>query len=64
VADCDTDYCLVVANIRETLAVSKRPANKMDTERFNLKNLNEVEVKEQYQVKIKKNMFSSGKFRG
>jgi endonuclease/exonuclease/phosphatase family metal-dependent hydrolase len=40
-ADCDTDHCLVVAKIRERLAVSKQPANKMDMDRFNLKNLNE-----------------------
>jgi hypothetical protein len=41
----------VVAKIRESLAVSKRPVNKMD--RLNLKKLNEGEVKEQYQVTIK-----------
>jgi hypothetical protein len=44
---------LVVAKIRERLAVSKRPVNKMDMDRFNLKKLNEGEVKEQYQVTIK-----------
>jgi hypothetical protein len=49
---------LVVAQIRERLAVSKRPANKMDMDRFNLKKLNEGEVKEQYQVTIK-NRFSA-----
>jgi hypothetical protein len=32
---------LVVAKIRERLAVSKRPVNKMDMDRFNLKKLNE-----------------------
>jgi hypothetical protein len=52
-ADCDTDHYLVVAKIRERLAVSKRPVNKMDMDRFNLKKLNEGEVKEQYQVTIK-----------
>jgi hypothetical protein len=35
---------LVVAKIRKRLAVSKRPVNNMD--RFNLKKLNEGEVKE------------------
>jgi hypothetical protein len=44
---------LVVAKIRKILAVSKRPVNKMDMDRFNLKKLNEWEVMEQYQVTIK-----------
>jgi hypothetical protein len=52
VADCDTDHYLVVANLRERLAVSKRPVNKMDMDRFNLEQLNEGEVKEQHQVTI------------
>jgi hypothetical protein len=34
---------------------------KMDMERFSLKQLNEEEVKEQYQAKIKKQVCSSGK---
>jgi hypothetical protein len=37
---------LVVAKIRERLAVSKRSLNKMDMDRFKLKKLNEGEVKE------------------
>jgi hypothetical protein len=41
---------LVVAKVRERLAVSKRAAQKVDTERFNVKKLNEGDVKEQYQV--------------
>jgi hypothetical protein len=36
---CDTDHYLVVAKVRERLAVSKRAAQKIDTERFNLKKL-------------------------
>jgi hypothetical protein len=52
-ADCDTDHYLVVAEVRERLAVSKRAAQKIDTERFNVKKLNEGDVKEQYQVTIK-----------
>jgi hypothetical protein len=56
-ADCDIDHYLVVAKIRKRLAVSKRPANKIDVDRFNPKKLNEGEVKEQYQVTIK-NRFS------
>jgi hypothetical protein len=44
---------LVVENVREKLAVSKRMVKKMDVERFHLKQLNEEEVKEQCQVTIK-----------
>jgi hypothetical protein len=49
----DTDHYLVVAKVRERLAVSKRAAQKIDTERFNVKKLNEWDVKEQYQVTIR-----------
>jgi len=35
-ADCDTDDCLMVAKVREGLAVSKQAAQKFDGERFNL----------------------------
>jgi endonuclease/exonuclease/phosphatase family metal-dependent hydrolase len=38
-ADCDTDHYLVVAKNRDRLAVSKRPVNKMDMDRFNFKKL-------------------------
>jgi hypothetical protein len=50
-ADYGTDHYLVAAKITEKLSVSKRAAQKLDMERFNLKNLNDVEVKH-YQVKI------------
>jgi hypothetical protein len=43
-ADCDTDHYLVVAKVRERLAVSKRTARTTDTARFNVKKLNEGEV--------------------
>jgi hypothetical protein len=52
-ADCDSEHYLVVAKIRERLAVSKRMVKEMDVERFNLKQLNEEEVKEKYQITIK-----------
>jgi len=55
-ADCDTDHYLVVAKVRERLAVSKQAAQKFDGERFNLRNLNELEVKEKYQSKITKRL--------
>jgi hypothetical protein len=38
---CDTDHCLVVAKVREKLAVSKQVAEKFDVERFNLRKLSE-----------------------
>jgi hypothetical protein len=44
---------LVVAKVWERLVVSKRPVNKMDMHRFNLRKLKEGEVKEQYLVTIK-----------
>jgi hypothetical protein len=44
---------LTVAKVRERLAVSKRMVKKTDMERFNLKQLNEKEAKEHYQVTIK-----------
>jgi len=36
-ADCDTDHYLVVAKVRERLAVSKQAAQRFDGERFNLR---------------------------
>jgi hypothetical protein len=44
---------LVVAKVRERLAVSKRAAQKIDTERFNVKKLKEGDVKEQYHVTVR-----------
>jgi hypothetical protein len=43
---------LVVAKVRERLAVSKQTVHRIHMERFNLKILNEVESKEQYCVEI------------
>jgi hypothetical protein len=51
-ADCDTDHCLVVAKLRERISVSKRARQNSDLERFDLKKLSDVEVKEKYQVEI------------
>ena len=53
-ADGDTDQYLVVAKVRERLAVIKQPAQKFDGERFNLRKLNELEVKKKYQVENSK----------
>jgi hypothetical protein len=51
-ADCDTDHYLVVAKLRERISVSNRVRQNFDLERFDLKKLNDVEVKEMYQVEI------------
>jgi len=56
--DCDTDYWLVVAKVRERLAVSKQAAQKFDGERCNPRKLNELEVRKQYQIEIT-NRFSA-----
>jgi hypothetical protein len=48
-ADCDTDHYLVVAKVRERLAVSKQTTHRIQMERFNLKKLKGVE---QYCVEI------------
>jgi hypothetical protein len=44
-ADCDTDNYLVVAKVKERLAMSKRTAQKIDMERFNVKKLKEGMLK-------------------
>jgi hypothetical protein len=51
-ADCDTDNCLVVAKLRERLAVNKQRSHRFHMEEFNLKKLNEVEGKEKYHVEV------------
>jgi hypothetical protein len=49
-ANCDSDHYLVVAKVR--LSESKQAGKKFYMERFNLEKLNNVEVKEHYQIKI------------
>jgi hypothetical protein len=58
VADCDTDHYLVVAKVRERLAVNKLTTHSVRMETFNLKKLNELEGREQCQVEIS-NRFAS-----
>jgi hypothetical protein len=50
--DFGIDPYLEMAKVRERLAVSKQTTYRIHTERFNLKNLNEVEGKEQYRFEI------------
>ena len=50
-ADCDTDHCLVVGEVRERLAVSKEAAQNFYVERVYLRKVNELEVRKQYQTK-------------
>jgi phosphomevalonate kinase len=52
VADYDTDQYLVVAKVREKLAVNRQRSHKFHMERLNLKKLNEVEGKEQFCVEV------------
>jgi hypothetical protein len=42
----------VVAKVRKRFGVSKQAAQKLDGERFNLRNLIKLEVRKQYQIKI------------
>jgi hypothetical protein len=49
-ANCNTGQYLVVGEVLEKL-ISKRPTQKFDVARLSLKT-NDMEVKEQYQVKI------------
>jgi hypothetical protein len=51
-AECDTDHYLVVAKVRERVAVSEHVAQMYDAEGFNLNKLSEPEVRKQYQLKI------------
>jgi hypothetical protein len=38
--------------VREKLALSKQAAQKFDGERFNLRKLNELEIRKKYQIEI------------
>ena len=52
-ADCDTNRYLVVVKVRGKLVLSKQATKKFDGDGFNLRNLNELEVRKQYQIEIK-----------
>jgi exonuclease III len=63
-AYCHTDHYLVVAKVREGLALSKRAARNIDTERFSLRKIKKGDVKEQYQVTIRNKFASLENLRG
>jgi hypothetical protein len=50
--DCDSDHKLEVAKFRERLAVRKEAAQEVVGERFNLRKLNDLEVRKRYQIEI------------
>jgi hypothetical protein len=52
-AECDTDHYLVIAKFRERLSARKQ-AQKTNVERFNLKKLNDMEVRKQFQIELSK----------
>jgi hypothetical protein len=47
-SDCDINHYLVVAKLRDRISVSKRARQNFDLERFDVKKLDDVEVKEKY----------------
>jgi DNA primase len=51
-ADCDTDSYMVVAKVRERLAVIKQGPHEFHMERFNLKKWNVVEGKEKCHTEV------------
>jgi hypothetical protein len=52
--DCDTDHYLVVAEVRERLATSNKQHRSLMGDRFNLRKLNELEVRKRYWIEISK----------
>lgn len=50
--DCATDHCLVLAELMDRLSMSKQAAQKFYTEQFNLRKVNKIKVREQYELKI------------
>jgi hypothetical protein len=51
-ADCDSDHYLVVAKVKERLAVNKQRSQRFHMERCNVKKLNDVEGKEKFRVEV------------
>jgi hypothetical protein len=51
-AYCYSEYYLVVAKVMERLLVNKQRSQRFNMERFNFKQLNLVEGKEQFHVEV------------
>ena len=51
----DNEHYLMAAKVRERLEVDKQAAQKIDGERFNLRKLNQLEVRKQYHFEITNN---------
>jgi hypothetical protein len=51
-ADCDTDHHLELPKLRERISVSKRTRQTFELDRFDMTKLDDVEIKEKYQVEI------------
>jgi hypothetical protein len=51
-ADYHSDHYLVVAKVKEQLAVNIQRSHRFHMEKFNVKKLNEVEGKKQYLVEV------------
>jgi hypothetical protein len=49
-ANCDTDHYLVVAKVREGLAIITQEAHNIDGDKFNLRKLDDLEVRKQYKI--------------
>jgi len=55
-AECNIEHYVVVAKVRERLAVSNQTTQKFYVERYKLRKLNELEARKQYQIKISNSM--------
>jgi hypothetical protein len=53
-ADCDTEHYLLVAKFRERLAGGKQEAQMFDGKKFNLRKLDDLEVRKKYRIEITK----------
>jgi hypothetical protein len=51
-ADCDNSHYLVVAKVRERLAMNKQSSHGVHVEGFSVKTLSKVESKGQYRIEV------------
>jgi hypothetical protein len=49
---CDTEYYLMVIKVRERLSVSKQEKQKFNMEKFLLKKVSDMEIKDKLKVEI------------